>query len=338
MAFKGAKDTPGERIDAAIEETGGIVSAATLPDATHYWASVSPEGAVQVIQTLPRILHEPALDTEVWERERKVILEEIDRAGADAEAEARHALAAKLYGPFASPASGTADAIRALTPEAIRSFHRRCYRPDRIVMVVTGRFDIERIQKAARDALTALPAASGISGAPVDAVPAPIARTANDRISRQGTVAIGMGFAIPGDGGPALDIACTLLRTRLLESLSGIAGDVQVVHPWQRAQLITVVVTGPEVNADRIESTMKTAIAALGTGITDADLKAAVRKRQWTWWIDNESPTAQARTLGLAVTLGDLDAATLATTRLSLLTADDVRTAANLAFRPVTGP
>lgn len=330
MAFKGAKDAPGERIDAVIEETGGIVSAATLPDATHYWASVAPDDAVTVIQALPRILREPALDPDVWERERKVILEEIVRAATDIEAEARRALAAQLYGPFCAPASGTAEAIRALTPDAIRAYHNRCYRPGNVVMVVTGKLDSARVRKAAESALTALPVPPG--DASDTAVPEPLVHAAGVKMTRQGTVAIGMGFAARNADGPALDIACSLLRTSLLRSLAGIPGDVQVMHPWQRAQMVTVVATGPEADADRIASTLRAAIAAFPDSITDSDLNAAVKARQWAWWLDNEAPVAQARTLGLAATLGDLDAATLSSSRLSLLTGDDVKQAARIAF------
>ena len=332
MAFKGAKDAPGGRIDAIIEGTGGIISAATLPDATHYWASVSPDEAVNVIHAMPRILHEPALAPDAWERERKVIIEEIERAGTDIEAEARRALAARLYGPFASPSSGTAGAIRALTPDAIRAFHRRCYRPENIVMVIAGKLDLQPIQKAALDALTALSASAPDSGAVDGSVPAPLVHAANVRIARQGTVAIGMGFAVPNADGPSLDIACTLLRSHLVRSLAGIPGDVQVVHPWQRAQLVTVVATGTEADADRLESALNLAITAFPDGIKDTDVRAAVRTRQWAWWIENESPAAQARTLGLAAALNDIESATASTTRLSLLTSNDVRAAATLAF------
>jgi len=331
MVFKGSLASPAVRVDAAVEATGAVLSASTLADATHFWASPPPDKLDAVLRSLVDVVREPLLDATAWETERKVILEEINRAKTDAVAETRRALVAKLIPtPAGLPASGTVDAIKALQRGTIRDFYRKYYRPDRLVMVVVGNVDADAAAKSAEAALGTLPAPSGLpplpTAIPVQAVPVEAAT------EDSGEVAVGIAFAAPGGDSPALDIACSLLRARLESAMGKLADSVEVSHPWQRAGMVIAIVQGAPADRDEIASILRRTPPKLADGITESQVAAAVRARQWAWWLDQEPPLTQARTLGLAATLGNVEEATLLPEHLRVLTADDIRTAARGVF------
>ena len=71
MLFKGtAKRKPGE-IDAAIEDLGATLSAATNFDAAHYYTTVDSKFTEQALDVLSDALQNSALDPKELERERR---------------------------------------------------------------------------------------------------------------------------------------------------------------------------------------------------------------------------------------------------------------------------
>lgn len=334
MLFKGSREAPTERVDAAVEATGAVLSASTLSDATHFWASVPPNQLKTVLTNLAKVVREPALEPVAWERERKVIAEEIERSKTDLAAEARRTLSFKLFGPRGAPVSGTTESLKALTPDAIRSFHAANYRADRMVLVVAGNVDPSATIRAAEAVLATLPKPQGSQplGAPATARPGPHEAVAE----ASGRVAIGVGFAAPGGETAALDVACAVLRRKLERALAGIADGITVAHPWQRAGMVAIVAEGAATDRDRILASLRTTALALGGTMTEYEVHQSVRSARWRWWLDHESPVSQTRALGMAATFGDLNEATLASERMGFLTVEDVRAAARRTFVQAT--
>jgi hypothetical protein len=96
--------------------------------------------------------------------------------------------------------------------------------------------------------------------------------------------------------------------------------------------MVIAIVQGAPADRDEIASILRRTPPKLADGITESQVAAAVRARQWAWWLDQEPPLTQARTLGLAATLGNVEEATLLPEHLRVLTADDIRTAARGVF------
>lgn len=331
MVFKGGLAAPTVRVDAEVEASGAVLSASTLADATHYWASPPPDKLDSVLRSLVDVVREPLLDATAWETERKVILEEIGRSQSDIASETRRALVAKLIpSPVGGPAAGTMEAIKSLQPDTIRGFYRKYYRPDRMVLVIVGNVDPDAAARSAASALSTLSKPSDPS--PLETVISTHAGPVEAATESSGAVAVGIAWAAPTGESPALDIACSLLRGRLEQALEAVAVSVEVSHPWQRAGMVIVVAQGAATDRDQIAATLRRAPGTLAARISEASVAAAVLARKWAWWLDLEPPLTQARTLGMAATLGDIEEATLAPEHLQLLNAEDVRTAANGLF------
>jgi predicted Zn-dependent peptidase len=324
--FMGSADVAAGAVDAAVERAGGVLYAETLVDATHYWATVPPGETGTVLTALRDLMREPSVGAAAWERERRVMLEEIARSRTDAAAELRRDLASKLFGPpFGAPVTGTPESLAAVTPDAIRAFYRRFYRPDRMTLVVVGPVSIETVRKEAAETLGAIAAATG--GGP-DPAAAPVARANRVEATRHDSGRVEVGIAFPASGGADVDVLCTILAGRLSAAVSGLADRVEVSHPWQRAGLIVMAAGGPVENEGALRDALRNVAAIAPQSISPAQVSAAVQRRQWAWWLEHEKPAAQSKALGLAATLGDADEATKEPDRLAAVTRDAVAAAA----------
>jgi predicted Zn-dependent peptidase len=324
--FMGSKDVAAGAVDAAVERVGGVLYAETLADATHYWATVPAGETGVVLGALRDLLHEPTVDAKGWERERRVMLEEIARSRTDAAAEVRRALASKLFGtPFGAPVTGTPDSLAAVTPDAIRAFFRRFYRPDRMVLVVVGPVSADTVRKEAAGILGGIAPAAGDAPGP-GAVP--IAKAGRVEVSRRDGARVEVGLAFPAAGDADVDVLCTILAGRLSAAVSGLADRAEVSHPWQRAGLVVMTAGGPAENESALRDALRSAAAVSAEGISAAQVSAAIQRRQWAWWLEHEKPAAQSKALGLAAVLGDLDEATTEPERLAAVTPEAVAAAA----------
>jgi len=78
MLFKGTSTRPGSRIDQEVQEAGGYMNAYTSFDRTVYWINVPNTGAKVAIDILCDIMQNAALPAEELEKEKQVILREMD--------------------------------------------------------------------------------------------------------------------------------------------------------------------------------------------------------------------------------------------------------------------
>src|SRR6185295_17040001 len=78
MLFKGTTSRPGARIDQEVQEAGGYMNAYTSFDRTVYWINVPNTGAKVAIDILCDIIQNAALPAEELDKEKQVILREMD--------------------------------------------------------------------------------------------------------------------------------------------------------------------------------------------------------------------------------------------------------------------
>jgi len=340
MVFRGGKGVPSGRVDAAVEAAGGTMYATTFPDATHYWTAIPAARLGDALGALADAMREPAVVRDAWERERRVMLEEIARDAGNLVADVRRALAGRLYGqPHGVPVMGTPGILAKLEPEAIRDFHKAHYRPDRMTLVVAGPVDPDEIFGQAEKALGALPKPAGKP--PERTAPAASQAQAEVEADDGSTVVVGFAWPAPKADDAVLDVLATVLRRRLEAALGERARRVEAAHPWQRAGMVLVLAEGAERDRAVIREGMRHVLAAAPGSVGEAEVASAVRQRKWAWWMEHEKPAAQARTLGLAATLGEVSEATGAHDRLGKVTLDAVREAVGTMLKdpplPVAG-
>jgi len=146
MVFKGTERRSALEVNLDFDRVGADYNAYTSEENTVFHAAVLPEYLPQVIDVLADILR-PSLREEDFAPEKKVILTEI----AKYEDQPGHVLYERCralhFGPhkLGNSVLGTAASITALTRDQMAAYFDRRYVPSNIAVVVTGRFDWDRV-------------------------------------------------------------------------------------------------------------------------------------------------------------------------------------------------
>ena len=153
MMFKGSADYEPGAIDRLTQRLGGTNNAFTSHDATVYHFQFERGSWGEALRIEADRMRGLSLLAEEVELEREVILEEIRMVEDDPWDALGQAVAERVFGdrPYARPVLGTRESLRSLDAAALRSFHRRHYRPGRAVLVCAGGLPadaMERIEAA----------------------------------------------------------------------------------------------------------------------------------------------------------------------------------------------
>ncbi|MDR2460298.1 MAG: insulinase family protein [Deltaproteobacteria bacterium] len=146
MAFKGtAKRKPGETVS-LVMANGGFTNAKTGFDETDYFIMM-PKGELNLsLDLISDLVFFPSYDPEELQKEKKVIAEEISMGMDFADKELILSYFELAYGPlhpYGHSTLGNPDTIDKVTIDKVRDFHRKFYRPDNAVLILTGDFDVE---------------------------------------------------------------------------------------------------------------------------------------------------------------------------------------------------
>lgn len=145
MAFKGTDKRSARRIAEEIESVGGYLNAATSHQRTGYYIRVLKEDVELGLDILSDILQHPKFNADELAKEQDVIVQEIGEAAdtpddvvfemlQDAAWEG-HALARSIL--------GTPETVREQSPQSLRAFMERHYRPDALIIAAAGKIDAD---------------------------------------------------------------------------------------------------------------------------------------------------------------------------------------------------
>src|SRR5882757_4968393 len=140
MLFKGTTTRPGSRIDQEVQEAGGYMNAFTSFDRTVYHIDVPNTGAKVAIDILCDIMQNASLPQEALEKEKQVIVREMDMNVDDPGRRASRRLFETAYtrSPYRFTVIGYPDIFHELKPEDIRSYYQEKYAPNNVFYVVAG--------------------------------------------------------------------------------------------------------------------------------------------------------------------------------------------------------
>ncbi|MGQ9586177.1 MAG: M16 family metallopeptidase [Anaerolineae bacterium] len=151
MVFKGtAKRPSAEEVSGAIEGVGGYLNASTGQEATLFYAKVPYLHLELVLDVLADLVLNPLLREDDFEKEKRVILEELHRI-LDTPEELVHVLSQSLaWGdhPLGWEVIGTPESLEGLDLETVRQHIRQFYGPDRCVVAVAGQVRAEQAVRA----------------------------------------------------------------------------------------------------------------------------------------------------------------------------------------------
>jgi predicted Zn-dependent peptidase len=215
LLSEGTRQRTSKQIAEAAQAMGGGIGASASNDGISVSANALASHAAAMAQLLAEVARQPAFPDGEVQLAKVNALQGLKAASTQPSFRAAKALDAAIYGSHAyGRTQETEAAINAVSAEGLRAEHARRFRPDRALLVVTGRIDAAAALKLAREAFGDWQA----SGEPLPELPAPAAHAPVQRLllerpgSVQATLRLGRpGMAASGDEQIALRLTSTIL-------------------------------------------------------------------------------------------------------------------------------
>lgn len=143
MLFKGTTNRSAKQIANEIDFIGGMINAFTSKEYTCYYTKTLDENIDTAIDVLSDILLNSVFDEKEIEKERSVILEEINMYEDSPEDLSYELLSENIWkgSPLGYPVAGTKETVSSLTREKILNYKNSLYTTPNIVVSVAGNFD-----------------------------------------------------------------------------------------------------------------------------------------------------------------------------------------------------
>jgi predicted Zn-dependent peptidase len=288
VMVKGTTKRSGAQLAEEIAAMGGTISASGDVDHSGIRASALARFWRPLLELTAELVLSPRLSAGEVDGERDWLLSRVQRRRDSAPSRAFDELFAALYGPhpYAIPALGTAASLPRIDHAALVAHYRTYYRPERMVLAVSGQVSADEVLAEARRLFGGLPAGTGAVTEP--AVPAPVP-AANRLVIRQPAQ---QSQIVVGALAPALDhpdhapvkVLSTILgggmAGRLFAELrdrQGLAYSATSFYEPTRepGALILYLATSPESAAKAEEALRQQVTRIVGERVTDEELRRA---------------------------------------------------------------
>ncbi|MBO6257546.1 insulinase family protein, partial [bacterium] len=143
LFFKGTKNhAPGE-FDKILETKGAITNAATSKDFTHYYITIPSKDFDLAMELHADMLMNPMIPRNEMEKERKVVLEEINKDSNSPQKKLYESIDSMLYTshPYKRRVIGKSNIIETITRDKVLEFYNEHYSPSNMVTLVVGDVD-----------------------------------------------------------------------------------------------------------------------------------------------------------------------------------------------------
>jgi len=347
MLFKGtARRKPGE-MDREVEGLGGVLNAGTSVDWTYYYTVAAGRYFDQILDLQSDAIMNSTIDPAEVDRERRVVIEEINRRDNFPGSRTFELLRATAFTthPYRRSVLGPRAGIERMSREVLLGFYRSHYVPSNITIVVVGNVRASEAAAKVRRAYAGFRGAPGLRPArPAEPPMDGVRRTVVEQDVRVAYLA--MGFQAPAARDRdvyAADVLMYLLgrglggrlRQQLVER-SRLAQTVAASFPSSEDPPLFVIsaVTEPGA-ADRAEVAILAELAAVREGgISEAELTRARNLLEGEHVYGTHTTRGRAFDLGLAETIADLEFAAGYTGRIRQVTREDVQRVARRIFDP----
>lgn len=159
MFFKGTPRRSALEMKSEVELLGGELNGATFKDYTHYFITIpSPYCSNAVDLLLDAFLH-PTFDATEMEKERKVVLEEINLNAQSQDRIVTELFYRSIYKvhPYRLSVSGDPKTVSSIMREDLMAYKSRFYHPSNAALVIVGDFKTATVLKQIQDAMKEVP-------------------------------------------------------------------------------------------------------------------------------------------------------------------------------------
>ena len=152
MLFKGTKRRSARDIAEIIDGIGGVINAYTTHEFTTFYTKTLKEEAETALDVLYDMITNSLFDREEIEKEKKVILEEINMYEDDPNSFIQEEFSKNIFknNELGYSILGDKKLIKKISKEILIDYFSAHYRPENMIITVTGNFDeslIETIKK-----------------------------------------------------------------------------------------------------------------------------------------------------------------------------------------------
>jgi predicted Zn-dependent peptidase len=146
LVFTGTKTRTHEDISREIEKKGGILNAFTAQDVTSFWFKLPSEHLFSGLDILTDIMNNPIFDKEKFEKEKKVVIEEIKMYHDNPARFVHEMIEENLYDkPFGEGIAGSAETLFALNRDFVAKYFQDVYTTENYIVTVVGNADLNKI-------------------------------------------------------------------------------------------------------------------------------------------------------------------------------------------------
>lgn len=153
LFFKGTKNYEAGEFDRILETKGAITNAATSKDFTHYYVTIPSKDFNLAMELHADMMMNPMIPRNEMEKERKVVLEEINKDLKSPSRILQENLNSMMYTthPYKRKVIGRSEVIETITREGVLDFYNKHYSPSNMITIVIGDVDtncaLERIKE-----------------------------------------------------------------------------------------------------------------------------------------------------------------------------------------------
>lgn len=209
MLFKGTERRDGKAISREVHAMGGGINAYTTFDRTVYYIDAPAaafDGAVDVLADI--VLHSTLPEAEV-ERERGVILREIDMGLDDPDRQLSQALFRRAYQrhPYREPVIGHRSLFEQVSRQELFDYYKARYVPNNIVVSIVGAISSSACLEAIQAHFGSVPRGR-LAPVQIQEEPVQLAARREDIVGEYNIFRGGLGFKVPhlsDDDSPCLD-------------------------------------------------------------------------------------------------------------------------------------
>jgi predicted Zn-dependent peptidase len=346
VLFKGTTKRPSAReIAEAIEGVGGILNGGTDKEYTLYWCKIASSHFDLALDVLADMLLNSRFDPREMEKERQVIIEEINMT-LDSPSQRVIMLIEELLWPdqpLGRDIAGTRESLANLDVATMRSFMERQYLPHRTVVSIAGNIAHEKAVEAVSALLGHWPGTRQETGF----TPCVVKPNPRLRLETKTTAQAHLCLALPGlplshPHRYALDLLNIILgdgmSSRLFTEIRenrGLAYSIVSYPEYLQDTGSLVIAAGvePQELSTTVEAIV-TELAKLKDSIPAADLAQARETFKGRMYLRAEDSRALAACLGAQeLLLGEVIGIDEVSRRVNAVTMGDVRSVMDEVFR-----
>ncbi len=236
LLFNGTSTMNQEELYAAVDRIGGYNNAHTDEDHTYYTMLVPAAHAARGLEIQAAMLFDSTIPADKYEKERKIVLEEIakDRSRPDHQVDLAIRAWTTPETPYARPVIGTYESLAGIGRDRVREYYQRRYVPENVLLFVAGDFGAAEMLE-----LVERTYAAPSAGAALPPVPDPFDGSGPGTLTRVGAEAaaavVSVTLPAPGpcaSGGADMEILASVLSSE--------AGPVRRAVPGDEASGLSV--------------------------------------------------------------------------------------------------